>query len=109
MLVGYAAKLFSAFWHIVYKKFFEGDSLLIPALHPSADMAVLPQLGKIISHGYLVSGFLPTQIVFPALACILLGVTVEIPSSIVVESFAASLSSFDASVVKQAFVEDIDT
>ena len=99
---GICRDLFSAFWEIVYKKFFEGDSLLIPALHPGVDMGALPKLGKIISHGYLVSGFLPTRIIFPALACMLLGITVDIPSSIVLQSFAASLSSFDASVVKEA-------
>ena len=99
---GVCRDLFSAFWEIAYKRFFDGDSLLVPMLHPGVDMAALPQLGKIISHGYLVSGFLPTRIIFPALACILLGVTVEIPSHIVVESFAASLSSFDASTVKEA-------
>ena len=47
-------------------------------------------------------GFSQPRIIFPTLACMLLGVTVDIPSSIVLQSFAASLSSFDASVVKEA-------
>ena len=40
-------------------------------------MGALAKLGKITSHGYLISGFLPTWIIFPALACVLLGVTVK--------------------------------
>ena len=49
----------------------------MPTLHPHVDMSVLPQMGTVLSHGYLVCGFLPTRVVFPALAYILLGTEVE--------------------------------
>lgn len=105
--MGSVENCFQPFGH--YKKFFEGDSLVKPAVHPDVGMAALAKLGKTISHGYPVSGFLLTHIVFPALAYILLGTTVEIPSSIVVNSFAASLSSYDASVVKQTLALEEET
>ena len=94
--------MFSAYWEEAYKHFFDGSSLLTPVLHPHVDMSVLPQVGAVLSHGYLACGFLPTRITFPALACILLGPTIEVPSEIQVEAFADSLSSFEASVIKEA-------
>ena len=84
------------------RRFFDGSSLLTPALHPHVDMSQLPQVGAVLSHGYLACGFLPTRITFPALARILLGPTAEVPSTIQVEALADSLSSFEASVVKEA-------
>ena len=56
----------------------------------------------ICSHGYLCSGwFLPTCIVLPALVYILLGTTIEMPSSKLVNVFADSLSSHGASRVEE--------
>ena len=99
---GVCRGMFSAYWEEAYKHFFDGSSLLTPVLYPHVDMSVLPQVGAALSHGYLVCGFLPIRITFPALACILLGPTAEVPSAIQVEAFADSLSSFEASVVKEA-------
>ena len=59
-------------------------------------------LGTILSHGYLLCSFLPTRIAFPALASILLGSAAKIPKNILIESFAESLSSVEASVIKKA-------
>ena len=84
-----------------YKHFFDGSSLLTPVLHPHVDMSVLPQVGVVLSHGYLACGFLPTRNTFPASACILLGPTIEVQSEIQVEAFADILSSFEASVIKE--------
>ena len=64
-------------------------------------MLSLPKLGTILSHGYLVSGFLLTRIAFPALANILLGLAVKLPSKILVETFASSLSSYEAGLIKE--------
>ena len=94
--------MFSAYWEEAYKLFFDGSALLAPALHSNIDMSVLPSLGTVLSHGYLASGFMPTRIAFPVLATILLGSNVKIPSSILVESFAECLSSFEAAVIKKA-------
>lgn len=99
---GVCRDMFSTYWEEAYKHFFNGSSLLTPVLHPHVDMSVLPQVGAVLSHRYLACGFLPTRITFPALACILLGPTIEVPSEIQVEAFADSLSSFEASVIKEA-------
>ena len=65
---GVCRDMFSAYWNEDYKQFFDGSALLIPVLHPSVDMSVLPSLGTVLSHGYLVCGFMPTRIAFPVLA-----------------------------------------
>lgn len=99
---GVCRDMFSAYWEEAYKHFFEGNSLLTPALHAHVAMTALPGVGTVLSHGYLVSGFLPTRVAFPVLAAILLGPTVEVPSAILVETFADSLSSVEASIMKEA-------
>ena len=65
-------------------------------------MVVIPQVGTVLSHGYLVCGFL--RVVFPALAYILLGTEVEVPADIHVETLADSLCSTEASVIKNALM-----
>lgn len=99
---GVCRDMFSAFWEEAYKHFFDGSSLLTPVLHPHVDMSALPLVGAVLSHGYLICGFLPTRITFTSLACILLGPTTEVPSAIQVETFADSLCSFEACIVKEA-------
>ena len=94
--------MFSAYWEEAYKLFFDVSALLVPALHYNIDVSVFPSLGTVLSHGYLASGFMPTRIAFPVLATILLGSNVKVPSSILVESFAKCLSSFEAAVIKKA-------
>ena len=92
--------MFPAFWEEAFKYFFDGQNLLSPVVHPHTDMALLPTMGKILSHGYLVSGFLPVRIAFPVLAGILLGQNAQIPNRILVETFADSLCSFEASIIR---------
>ena len=75
---GVCRDLFSVFWEEAYLKFFDGSSLLSPAMHASVDMASLPALGKTLSHGFLVCGHMPIRAVFLILACILLGPNVVI-------------------------------
>ena len=65
---------------------------------------MLPQVGTVLSHGYFVCGFLPTRVVFPSLAYILLGTEVEVPADILVETLADSLCSTEASVIKNALM-----
>ena len=101
-LGGVCREMFAAFWEEAYKLYFDGSTLLSPVLHPHIDMQSLPKLSVILSHGYLCSGFLPTRIVLPVLVYILLGTTVELPSSILVNAFADSLSSHEASRLKEA-------
>lgn len=70
---GVTRDMFSGFWDEAFSKVFEGDTLLVPLIHPSTDLAVFSTLGKILSHCYLVSGILPVRITLPSLLVMLLG------------------------------------
>ena len=65
---GVCRDMFSGFWEEAYFKFFDGSSLHTPVLHATIDMTKLPLLGKILSHGFLVCGYLPIRVAFPSLA-----------------------------------------
>lgn len=99
---GVSRDMFSAFWLHVYKKDFDGVASLLPITHPHKDMSMFPRLGLIMSHGYLVCGFLPVKLAFPVIAAVLLGPTVSISSSILVRSFADYLSIHDGAILKEA-------
>ena len=64
-------EMVSAFWEIAYKLCCDGDSLLVPLLHPGSNADMFTKLGRILSHGYMQCGFLPLKIAFPTM---LLGV-----------------------------------
>ena len=105
---GVQRDMLSAFWEEVYVHFFDGSSLLVPTVHPNVDMSLLPKLGLILSHGYLVCGFLPTRIAFPALVSIL-NPPVTFPTSMLVPAFADSLSVFEAATVREALAANSTT
>ena len=58
-------------WEEAYLKKFDGESLLVPAIHPNTDMASFPILGTVLAHGFMVCGYLPVRIAFPVLAAAL--------------------------------------
>jgi hypothetical protein len=93
---GVSRDMFSGFWEEAYKKMFDGCQLLTPVIHPQVDMRVLPIIGRILSHGYLTSGFLPVRIALPTLACILLGPTVGISDGVLLDTFLDWLSDYEA-------------
>ena len=66
----------------------------------------MPTLGLVLSHGYLVSGFMPTRIAFPALASILLDSLISFPTSMLIEAFTESLSVCEAGEIKKALATD---
>ena len=92
---GVTHELFSAFWEQAYQLLFEGATLLIPLLHPQSDMSLFPILGKIISHGYLSSGYLPVRIALPSLIGILLGPNVSIPKQFQMNALLDYLNTCD--------------
>ena len=102
---GVTRDMLSGFWISAFDKFFDGAGSLVPAAHPNIDMNMLPVIGTILSHGYIVSGFLPVRMSFPVLAAILLSPTVEIDDSLLCECFIDHLSYYDASILKEAFLE----
>ena len=103
---GVCRDMFSAFWEEAYRRFFDGSTLLTPCMHANTDMASLPQLGRVLSHGYLVCGYFPIRVAFPCLAAILLNPTVDIPLKILVQTFAEGLNSFEAAIIKDTLATD---
>lgn len=97
---GLLRDMLSQFWEITLPMYFEGSNQVVPVIHAQTNMAQFTTLGKIISHGYLVSGVLPLQIAFPTLAGILLGAGVEVDSEVLISSFANSLNPIEAQLVK---------
>jgi len=93
--------MFSAFWETAYCHFFEGTCLLTLNLHATTDMSVLPLLGQIISHGFLVSGYMPIRVAFPCMAGVLLGLMTDFSSSVLIEAFSESLCSYEAGIIKE--------
>ena len=97
---GVSREMYSAFWEEAYRNLFDGSSLLIPITHKKSAMSVFSTLGCVLSHGYLVCGYIPSRIAFPSLACILLGMQVEVPDKILMNAFADSISPIEAGFIK---------
>ena len=101
---GVSRDMFSQFWDEACLKCFDGGNILVPAINPHTDTSLFPVLGTILSHGFLVSKFLPLRVAFPSLAAMLLGPTVLIPDSILVETFADYLSTYESAIIREALV-----
>ncbi len=112
---GVSRDLLSAFWEITYGKFFDGSALLRPVVHPNVRSELWSTLGAALSHGYLVSGFLPVRIVFPSLVATLKGPQVQVSSSIVRSCFVDYVSTVESALLKSAlqcqssFPEDLQS
>jgi len=94
--------MLSGFWEEAYCHLFDGGSLLTPVLHPQMDMTVFPTLGKIISHGYLFSVFLPLRIALPTLVLLLFGNTMvqKIHDDVYIETFLETVSTVETDFLK---------
>lgn len=101
-LGGVSRDMFSSFWEEAYKKVFDGVSTLIPLLHPQTQIRSFEILGKVISHGYLVSGHLPIQISLPTLLTVLLGSQVEIPCKVLLDAFRDYINPQERKYLREA-------
>ena len=99
---GVARDMFSGFFEECYLKYFDGGSLLTPVIHPHVDITKLPTIGAIISHSYIVSGFMPVRIAFPCLLAVLFGPATTVPEGILLEVFVDSLTVHEAEIFKTA-------
>ena len=91
--------MFSSFWEEAYLKNFDGESLLVPAVHPNTDIATFPILGTVLSHGFMACGYLPVRIAFPVIAATLCSPSVKIPDAIIFESFIDYLTAHESSIL----------
>ena len=101
-LGGVQRDMFSEFWDVVYGKFFEGATTLIPMIHPQLDFTAYPILGRVLSHGYLVVGVLPIRVALPSLVGMLLGPSASISTQIVTSSFIDYISASERHILKDA-------
>ena len=106
---GVQRDMLSGFWEVAYKKLFEGSSLLTPMVHPQIDLTLFPILGRILSHGYLVTGFLPIRIALPTLLSILLGPPVEIRKDILTDALLDFVTDNERKIIKEALALDVDS
>lgn len=102
---GVCRDMFSAFWEEAYVRLFDGEALLVPVLHPKADVADFSVLGIIISQGFMTTGFLPVRISFPCLAAVLCGTEIAIPDKILLESFMDFLALHESKKIKEAVLQ----
>ena len=93
--------MISAFWKEAYAKFFEGSNLLIPILNPHIELSVYPIFSRIISHAYLIAGYLPVHTTLPTLINILLGPK-PLFSRILLEVFVDYVSAQERLLIKEA-------
>lgn len=101
-LGGVCRDLFAAFWEVAYQRLFEGASQLTPVLHAQTDIGIFPVLGHVVSHGYLVCGYLPVQIALPCLLAMFLEAG-GISNSMLMDAFCNSISPVEASFLKGCF------
>jgi len=113
---GVCRDMFSAFWEVAYTNCCDGDSLLVPLVHPGSDCDIFSKIGRILSHGYLQCGFLPLRIAFPTLASMLLGTNISIPDSLLVSTFIDALNTHEQGLLRKGlnakgpvFSEDLQT
>ena len=99
---GVCRDAFSLFWKKAYLQYFDGESLLIPAVNPNTDLSTLTLLGSVLSHGYMVCGYLPIRIAFPIIAAILLGPETNINNTILLNSLIDYVSSYEAGILREA-------
>ena len=100
---GVQRDMYSGFWEKAYS-LFDGSILVTLMVHPQTDMSVLPILGRILSHGYLVAEFLPLRIALPTLTAMLLGPSTPIATNVVLESFLDFISNVERTTFKRALL-----
>ena len=98
---GVTREFYAAFWEEMYKKFFDGANLMVPAVHPGAQFNCFSSRGAIIMHGNLMTGALPVKIALPVLIKSLLSVSVDLPSDVLVHSFIDYLNPFEAAILRE--------
>lgn len=101
--------MLSAFWKDAFGRLFDGQNIMLSVVHAHTDLSAFPNLGWILSHGYLVSGFLPVRVAFSVIAGILLSnIAGKVPDKVLIEIFAESVCAHDAVIIK-ADLEVLET
>ena len=102
---GVCRNMFSCFWESAYLKHFDGERLLVPICRAGDSISSVSTLGTIVSHGFLVAGFLPVRVAFPDLVSIVLGPDVTVSDTIILESFIDYINMYESSLLRTAIAE----
>ena len=102
---GVCRDLFSYFWEQTYIKHFDGDKLLVPAVHTNSQISVFPILGTILAHGFFPCNFIPVRLAFPIIASVLRGTDVHIQDNILLESLIDFLSEHDGTFLRNTILK----
>ena len=104
---GVTRDMFFAFWDSCCATLFDGSMLQVPMIFPQMDTSLLSRMGRILSHGYLVSGFIPVRIALPCLLVVFCGPSVEIPQSVLQEAFLDFVSGAERLLFKDALSSSV--
>ena len=94
--------MYSSFWESAFCRHFDGENLLIPAVNPNTDTAILPLPGTILAHGYMLASYLPIRVAFPVLATVICSPTEVVTDSVLVQLFIDYISQHEGSVLHSA-------
>ena len=92
--------MLSEFWKTAYIRMFDGSGQLIPSIYPQTNMSLFTSLGKILSHGYMISRVMPLQITFPTFASVLLGPGVKVDDDMLITCLANSVSASESQLIR---------
>ena len=94
-LDGLSRELFSLFWECVRSKYFDGSSEAVPRIDPqTCGGDVFHTMGRILSYGYLATGFFPVFICKVSMMAAL-GGTSSITDDMILSSFLNYIDGFE--------------
>jgi len=99
---GLLRDMLSEFWKTAYIRMFDGSGQLIPSIYPQTNMSLFTSLGKILSHGYMISRVMPLQITFPTFASVLLGPGVKVDDDMLITCLANSVSASESQLIRDS-------
>ena len=100
--------MYSYFWEKAYVRHFDGEKLLVSAIHPNTDMAAFTNLGTVLVHGFMVCGFVPIRLAFPIIAYVLCGTEVNISDKVMLESLVEYVPTYDRCTLRDAITHSGD-
>ena len=100
---GVTRELFSCFWTEAYQHYFNGEILKVPFIPPSRlceDQSVFMALGRIFSHGYLLTGRIPIRVCQASLMSLLFGPE-KVPENVLLQSFLSYVTPWEKQMIEK--------
>lgn len=97
---GVCAEMFSSFWEVMENKYLEGNLAKVPVITPDT-CSFYFQLGRILSHGYVLTGYLPLFFAKAFFLSLLPTVGSEVDHNIIMESFMDYIDNCESEALSQ--------